>query len=597
MAAAADVSDADKAMYRGQVDAAVTAVAAAQSSLNHAAQTMALTDAVTALQGVDLTSLSTQEAIDAAQAAIDALQQALDNATELSATEKTAAMTELATANRTVMTAQGTFDTAAQKMALDEVVATLAGLDLDNLMTQEQIDAAVAAITGVNQALEAATSLTDTDTLDATVDVTVAQRKVDRAEMALAENVESQRMALMTAGTALADLDLNDLDTQEKIDAADNAFMALKAALDMASHLSDSEKAMYQTQLDAATETVSMARTGMDLDDLRMAQMEGLTGAGEALMSALEALSGDAAPTQEQIDAADAALAALNMAIEGAEDLSDEEKATAMRAVAVAEGRIAGAKQARMVADTAAEKERMDAEMAANAAMAVTATKLYAGIDPYLQDRDNVNTRRVQHGTAAERLPLIRINGQAGSGEINGQFEKDDATMIAALHGWAGTRYVMTDDDGDKWELTQYAFIGEPTQGRKFGGADGVAPTATSDFLYQLDDGVHTVDTTNAAQQMLVASASFDQGAGVKTFKLPENNMYVAIPGTYHGVSGTWQCTPADASTCASRISLAGIELGNVADTGGAFNRRHDRMELQAHRPEHPRDGYTRCRP
>ena len=129
-------------------------------------------------------------------------------------------MTELGTANRTVMTAQGRYDTAAQKKALADAVATLAALDLDNLMTQAQIDAAVAAITGVNSALESATNLTDAEKLDATVDVTVAQRKVDRAETALDENVGRQRMALMEAGTALAAIDLDDLDTAEKITAA-----------------------------------------------------------------------------------------------------------------------------------------------------------------------------------------------------------------------------------------------------------------------------------------------------------------------------------------------------------------------------------------
>jgi hypothetical protein len=152
LAAATDVSDADKAMYQGRVTVAKAAVATAQSSLDHTAQTMALSDAVEALQAIDLTDLSTQAKIDAAEAAIAAVRATLDGATALSATEKTAATTELATAHRTVMMAQGRFDTDAQK-------------------------------------------------LDATVDVTVAKRRAASAKETLTANVDGQKMALMTAGT------------------------------------------------------------------------------------------------------------------------------------------------------------------------------------------------------------------------------------------------------------------------------------------------------------------------------------------------------------------------------------------------------------
>ena len=209
LAAATDVSDADKAMYQGQVTAAETAVATAQSSLDHAAQTMALSSAVTALQAIDLSDLSTQAMIDAAQAAVDAVRAALTAATELSAAEKTAAMTELATASRTVMAAQGSLDVEGQKMALSTAVADLGAIDLDALMTQAQIDAAEAAILALDLALAAATDLTDAEKLDATVDVTLAKRKVMDAKETLASNIGDQRDALMTAGTALGAIDLS----------------------------------------------------------------------------------------------------------------------------------------------------------------------------------------------------------------------------------------------------------------------------------------------------------------------------------------------------------------------------------------------------
>ena len=315
LAAAADVSDADKAMYQGQVTAAETAVATAQSALDHAAQTMALSNAVTALQAIDLTDLSTQDKIDAAEEAIAAVRAALEAATELSAAEKTMAMTELATADRTVMMAQGRFDTDAQKTALAEAVATLAALDLGALMTQDDIDAAEAAIVALDLALAAATNLTDAEKLDATVDVTVAKRRVASAQTTLDTNVGNQRTALTEAGTALAAIDLDDLDTQAKIDAADAAVMALKAALDDATHLSDSEKATYQTQLKAATETVRTAQTGMDRDGRMTAQRTAITSAVTMARTAVNGVKNTS--TNSEVSAADQAITDLEAAIAG----------------------------------------------------------------------------------------------------------------------------------------------------------------------------------------------------------------------------------------------------------------------------------------
>ena len=205
LAAAVDVGDADKATYQATVDAGKMAVMTAQGVLDHASQTSALASAVMDLNAIDLGNLTTQAAIDAAQAAIDAVQAALDAATELSDAEKAAALAELATATRTVLMAQGRVDVAGQMAALSTAVTALEAIDLDNLMTQEQIDAANEAIVTLELALEAATDLTDAQKLDATVDVTLAKRKVMAAETTLATNVQGQRDALMTAATALRD--------------------------------------------------------------------------------------------------------------------------------------------------------------------------------------------------------------------------------------------------------------------------------------------------------------------------------------------------------------------------------------------------------
>ena len=142
LADAVDVSDADKAMYQATVGAAEMAMMTAQSVLDHAAQMMALTNAVTDLQAIDLSGLSDQAKIDAAQDAVDALKMALEDATELSDAEKSAAMVELATAYRTVMMAQGRVDIEGQMMMISGAVDALGAIDLNALMTQAQIDAA-----------------------------------------------------------------------------------------------------------------------------------------------------------------------------------------------------------------------------------------------------------------------------------------------------------------------------------------------------------------------------------------------------------------------------------------------------------------------
>ena len=545
LAAATDVSDADKAMYQGQVDAAETAVAAAQSSLDHAAQTPALTSAVTALQAIDLTDLSTQDAIDAANTAIAAVRTALAAATELSASEKTMAMTELATADRTVMVAQGRFDTAAQKTALDGAVAILAALDLDNLMTQEQIDAAVGAITALDLALAAATSLTDAEKLDATVDVTVAKRKVERAETTLATNVGSQRMALTTAGTALAALDLDDLDTQEKIDTADAAVEALEMALAAATHLSDSEKATYQTQLDTATETVRTAQTGMDRDGRMMAQRTAIMNAVTMVRTAVAGVKDTS--TDSEVDAADAAVKAVKDAIAAAEDLSadDAEIIKANAVLATIEPLLANAKTSR----TAYLADKGDEDMKA---MAATGKALHAALGGPAEDNNALNNIAAPTLSAAGLV----IDAAAGAGAFDATDDPnpDPVTLKAgdsagALGSWNGMDYVPTTGTGDDKvtnEARVYTNRGEPE---------------TDDFgdVHVLTDG--SLEVTDANLN-LVRAADFTH-SGTQNHQVPDRSDAVYVEGTYDGAPGTYSCT----ATCSSTNDSS----GSPSDLGGTW--------------------------
>ena len=541
LTAATDVSDADKAMYQGQVDAAETAVAAAQSSLDHATQTADLTSAVMALQAIDLAELSTKEAIDAANTAIEEVRAALDAATELSASEKTAAMTELATADRTVMMAQGRFDIAAQKTALNDAVATLTALDLNSLMTQEQIDAADKAIIALDSALEAATNLPATDKLNATVDVTLAKRKVADAKKDLASNIGDQRMALTDAGTALREIDLEDLSDQAKIDAAQNAVNALKMALDDATHLSADDKAMYQTQLDRATETVRTAQTGMDRDGRMMAQRTAIMNAVTAARTAVGMVDDDA--TEAEVKKADDEVAALKAAIDGAEDLpeGDAEVATAQGTLDTLEGQLASAKTSRTAAITEDTKNR-------NKAMTATAAKLYDGIGetPIGGTGDDVRTGAYGTGTNADDIAVT-----IGAADAVNLSQDKDAT-VADNHGWTGRKYTASPTNGGTYEAMVYSHIGDPTEGEKFNVAYALDGTSGE---------TATLDTSTTAEQMKIASSMFDQSSGRKEFERPTNTVRVSIPGTYDGVSGTYYCAPAGDADCSSTVAASGFTL------------------------------------
>ena len=567
IAAAVDVDD--TSMYDAQVTAAETAVAAAQSALDHAAQTMALADAVGGLQAIDLTDLSTEAKIEAANTAIAAVQAALEAATELSATEKTAAMTEVATASRTVMTAQGNFDTNAQKMALMDALNTLRAIDLTALMTQAQIDAAERAIIGLDQALAAATNLTDVEKLDATADVTLAKRWVARAQTALDTNVGNQRMALMTAGTALAALDLDDLDTQAKIDAADAAVDALQAALDGATHLSDSETAMYQTQLDTATETVRTAQTGMDRDGRMMAQRTAITSAVTMARTAVNGVKNTS--TDSEVSAAEQAITDLEDAIAGAEDLpeGDTDVASAQGTLATLKAQLNTA----MTARTAYLADKADKDMKAATKLGKDLYKALAGAATGTNALANVTASTL--GTAGLGLTVADDAGTL-TGAVTVPTLKASDAAVAALGGWAGTDYAHT-DTGTKVvnEARVYTNQG-PGKRVTFAKAGYTVATATTTTDVE---GYLTLDVTDAdTRGRIMAPAFTHAGEQRHTYDATTVTAFTTR-GTYDGAPGVFRCV-GTTTICSSTndgkgspISLAGDSWHFKPDAGAMVHR------------------------
>ena len=545
LAASDAVNDADKAMYEAQAVAAEADVKASQSALSHADQTKVLMSALADLQAINLSDLSDQAKIDAANAAIAALQTALDGATELSDAEKAAAMAVLTTADRNVMTAQRTLDIDTQMTTLSEAVAELAALDLNALMTQAEIDAADAAIVKLDLALAAATLLTDAQKLDATVDVTVAKRRVASAQTALDENVGNQRTALMNAGTALGEIDLTDLDTAEKIAAANAAIADLRMALAGATHLSDSEKATYQMQLDDATEDVRMAQTGMDREDRMTAQRMAITSAIEMARTAVGNVDDDS--TASEVAAADSAIAALKQAIEDAVDLPEGNTYVAMAqgTLATLEPQLAAAKSSRddAIAARDEEQEEMMAEVgkALHAALGSPATPVgttgaLANINLTTPDTD------LSDG--------LTIAATAGAGAVPDADTPDSAILVAgdsagSLGGWMGTDYALSTGTGEakvSHEARVYTNRGmdmsQPFDATETGGKYTLVASGDLEgwLLLTAADGVAPPSRARAAAFM---------HDGTQNHPIPDNNVALIFSGTYDGASGQFRCTGA----------------------------------------------------
>ena len=544
LADAVDVSDADKAMYQATVGAAEMAMMTAQSVLDHAAQMMALTDAVTTLQAIDLSGLTTKAKIDAAEEAIAMLRTALDDATELSDTEKSAAMVELATANRTVMMAQGRVDIEAQMMMISEAVDALGAIDLNALMTQAQIDAAEAAIIALDLALAAATDLTDAQKLDATVDVTLAKRKVTAAETVLATNIGNQRMALTDTGTALGEIDLDDLDTPEKVAAAKEAVDMLKMALAAATHVSDTDKEMYQTQLDAATETVRMAQTGMDHDERIMTQRTAITDAATMAQTAVAGVNDDS--TDSEVAAADAAVKAFKDAIAAAEDLPEDHPAIAhaQGVLAAIEPTLAAKKMSRTAALTEADKEK-------GVAMAKTGKAMHAALGPPVAEGMTVLDNIAALTLSAAGLAVDAAEGagalpDTGAGSDPGSVTLKAGDSAGTLGSWNGMNYAHT-DTGTKVMNAAVVYTNKgPGKTVSFADAGTGYEVATADGGEDLK-GYVTLTATDADTLGRIMGAAFTH-SGTQTHTQAAREDAVYLRGTYDGAPGEYRCT----GTCTS---------------------------------------------
>ena len=284
------------------------------------------------------------------------------------------------------------------------------------------------------------------------------------------------------------------------------------------------------------------------MPDPAIAERKAIKDAIDAASNAVAMVKNDS--SDAVVSMADKAVMDARSAIAAADNVPAAEKAANTGTVDEIASRLSAAKMAR--------KAAMDADMMAkDKAMMATAMKLHMGISKPGGSGDD--TRTAVYGTDGT------VDVTVGSASAV-MLKEDKKAMVADNHGWMGKKYTHKvasgDNKGDTYEAVVYSNVGEPTQGKKFGSNDG----AGDEFQYGLTNGELAIDTSDAAVAGRVASSRFDQSAGTKMFKLPANTVRVMIPGSYHGVSGTYNCTPASDQTCSATIAAKGFTL-----TGGTW--------------------------
>ena len=387
--------------------------------------------------------------------------------------------------------------------------------------------------------------------------------------------IEAQKAALTVAADAI---DTSGLSNADAVAAARNAVNGLKAALDAADGVSDADKAMYRSLLDDADAAVRMAQAGLDALDRMTAQRTAITDALAAARAALRAVNDGS--TEAEVMAADAAVAALGMAIDDATDLpeGDLTVARARGSLGVLVAWLAAAKERR----TAALEKAREAEMAA---IAARAAKLYPGIAPW-DGTAGPSRRHAAHAADGDDAILVAFGAETPEG-MTARLDPGEETPVFENRGWQGRRYVSSDTTGappgDGFEAVVYSNV--EGLGRKFGSAmPGTG--AGREFEYMLADGALALVTGGRAEPAFsasrVGSPRFVNIADVKRFRKRGDATNVLIPGSYYGVSGTYDCTPGAGGACGVRVAAAGFDLGTASaddaftNNGGTWTFRPD---------------------
>ena len=153
--------------------------------------------------------------------------------------------------------------------------------------------------------------------------------------------------------------------------------------------------------------------------------------------------------------------------------------------------------------------------------------------------------------------------GTPGSQTDSFDLEEDKTANVSAIEGWTGKKYSFNEegDDGRTFEAFVYSYVGKSKQGNKFGSPAASKPTGYEYRVDPDDEGFITLvgtdntsdddSATYTADSSRVAIPSVTRTSGRTDFELEKNRTYREISGSYHGVSGTYRCTPTSESACA----------------------------------------------
>ena len=358
----------------------------------------------------------------------------------------------------------------------------------------------------------------------------VANRTTALQEMA---DEMAQKDGLKMAADAI---DTSDLSTAENIQAAKAAIAGLQAALDEADDVSDADKGMYQSQLDAAQLAVDMTEQQMALDD-----------AHTALGAAVAALAGDA--TQAEIDVAKGAVTKLQGAIDAAKDVSDTsmyEDAVADAAAPIAEAEKVVMAEAAAAQKAAEEKAAMEAAERAKE-MAALGKALYAALGGSgTPDTGNaLNNLESNPGFMNGKLTIDAAEG-AGSlanAAANAMVSLEAGDSAGSLSGWMGMDYAKVEGK-DENKVTNMARVYTNQDAPKSVPFADEYPGLTTDGEDGVTKGMVVVNTSNAGKVM---AAPFEH-SGEQNHAIPDNAVALKFRGTFDGAPGEYRCT----GTCTS---------------------------------------------
>ena len=460
---------------------------------------------------------------------------------------------------------------AALESRLQEFADDKAAMERQALVDAAMCEDATAACVAKHDALIAALQA-DVDELndpDASPDATNAQQTAAQTALTTAKAARAAvEMELADVGrtTKTGGLVGDAIDKANELeeDPSADAITAAKVAIEVAEEAIGEDDDSYNERIMKAKDDVARAEERNKVD--------------KAIMDARTAIDGLAADADAAaVAAVQEKLTAAKMAVYGNDHLTDAEETSHNATIADLQR---GVNVARKGAEDDAEKQRMakaEEERKANEDRAATAAKLYAAISPasglLSGETPEIRFAEINAVAADDSTPRITVN-YGGALETEGQpnqanLNLDKDTPVADHRDWEGNRYVEKDADGNViTEAIVYSDV-SPTMGKKFGGA-----AANDEFEYALNDGLLTIDGTTA-EYANVGGSRFDQSAGVKEFALPDPNPtgadIVVVPGTFHGVSGTYSCTPTADNTCAANKAATGFALGLTLDATNVF--------------------------